>query len=264
MLIVGKDVDLEDDDKDFSVSEKKEEIPKKKGGRGRKVNVNQDETIKVDALKAPKEEHENEDPELMQLKDGKISCGICLKVFTGKRPMDYAKQHYLNVHASKGKDVSCRFPGCDRKLKNTQSLRVHLIRVHGISSANMKKETKNEDPGLMRLKDGKIRCGICFKVFAGKKPMDVAKQHYKNVHLSKGKDVSCRVPGCDRKFKNTQSMRVHLIQTHGISSAKTFSIPSTSATKSTKATKKEPSKKSIKKKESVVKEEHVKQELIED
>ena len=79
----------------------------------------------------------------------------------------------------------------------------------------------------MRLKDGRISCGICLKAFMGKWAMHSAKEHYQNVHMSKGKNVSCRAPGCDRKFKNTRSMKYHLLRTHGIS-AKMIPIPYTS------------------------------------
>ena len=123
---------------------------------------------------------------------------------------------------------------------------------------------QNDDPGIMRLKDGRISCGKCFKIFPGKFAMGNAKQHYQNVHMtSDGEKIPCRAPGCDKKFKTMHSMKDHMRQTHGVSAKM---IPSTSAIKSTKSTKKtikkEPSKKVVKKDEPQKMD--VKQEAIED
>ena len=178
--------------------------------------------------------------DLKNYRKATIDC-VLQGIYTGKAVFnnDIEKEMVTRLCQELDIDMTC-------EASEAETIKVNAPKVP-------QEEPKNKDPGLMRLKDGRIRCGICFKVFAGK---FVAKQHYQNVHMSKGKNVSCRVPGCDRKFKNTQSMRVHIIKTHGISSAKTFPIPSTSAAKSTKATKKESSKKSIKK-ESAVKEEPI-------
>ena len=121
-------------------------------------------------------------------------------------------------------------------------------------------EPKNDDPGLMRLKDGRIGCGICFKAFSLK---GNAKKHYQNVHMtSKEKNIPCRAPGCDTKLKSIPVMKQHMLKSHGISAKM---IPSTSATKSTKSTKKtikkEPSKKVVK--EDEPQKMDVKQEAIE-
>ena len=119
-------------------------------------------------------------------------------------------------------------------------------------------EPKN-DPGLIRLKDGRFGCGICFKPFG---TLSHAKRHYQNIHLAKGKNISCRAQGCDKKFTNLDYMKEHMRKSHNVSWEL---IPSTRATKSStksakpykKGTKEAPSAKVIKK------EEHLKQELIE-
>ena len=120
-------------------------------------------------------------------------------------------------------------------------------------------EEPNEDPGVIPLKDGRFGCGICFKPF-GK--LYHAKRHYQNIHLAKGKSISCRAQGCDKKFTNVDYMKEHMRKSHGVSWEL---IPSTSAAKSSnksakpykKGTKKAPSAKVIKE------EEHLKQEPIE-
>ena len=124
-------------------------------------------------------------------------------------------------------------------------------------------EPKNEDPGILRLKDGTFSCGLCFMKFSS---LFSAKRHYQNMHFaSKEKNISCRAQGCDKKFCNMGYMKMHMLRIHGISAKL---IPSTSSakssTKSTKPTKKgvkrEPSKKVIKSDES----QNIKDELFED
>ena len=99
-------------------------------------------------------------------------------------------------------------------------------------------QPKDEDPGLMKLKDGRMSCGLCFKAF-GK--MQHAKRHYQNIHMAKDKNIPCRVPGCGKKFKSMDYMKGHMFQTHGISAKM---IPSTSKTT---LTKKVPTKNTIEK-----------------
>ena len=114
-------------------------------------------------------------------------------------------------------------------------------------------QVKNEDPGLMRLDDGKVSCGLCFKVFSR---MGDAKRHYQNVHIAKNKEktIICKAPNCDKKFNNMGYMKIHMLQKHGISAKM---IPG-----NVKAGKKSTKKVSASKK---VKEEmEVKKELIED
>ena len=77
-------------------------------------------------------------------------------------------------------------------------------------------EPKDEDPGLMELKDGNFSCGICFKFFTRKSN---AKRHYKDVHMAKlnqGKPFSCKIPGCDKKFGSQNYMKSHMRKCHGI------------------------------------------------
>lgn len=99
-------------------------------------------------------------------------------------------------------------------------------------------QPKDEDPGLMKLKDGRMSCGLCFKAF-GK--MQHAKRHYQNIHMAKDKNIPCRVPGCGKKFKSMDYMKNHMFMTHGISAKM---IPSTSKTK---LKKKVPTKNTIEK-----------------
>ena len=118
-------------------------------------------------------------------------------------------------------------------------------------------EPKNEDPGLMELKDGSFGCGLCFKAFPRKGD---AKRHYQDVHMAKanqGKPFSCKVPGCDKKFGTFNYMRDHMRKSHGIPAKM---IPSTTKPKTAKqSVKKEPSKK-----HNVVEPQDVKEEPIED
>ena len=104
-------------------------------------------------------------------------------------------------------------------------------------------EPKDEDPGLMELKDGNYSCGLCFKAFPRRHYAN-AKRHYKEVHMAKvnqGKPFSCKAPGCDKKFGTENYMKNHMRNRHGISAKM---LPSTSKPKTTKqSVKKEPSKK---------------------
>ena len=135
-------------------------------------------------------------------------------------------------------------------------------------SEESEEQSKDVEPKLTRLKDGTVSCDACFKIFAGsrKNAMGNAKQHYKQVHLSKDKNVNCRFQGCDKKFAHMHAMKMHMLRCHGISAKQ---IPSTTKTKSstiktksstsfTKLTKKAIKKEAPKK---VIKEEH---ESIED
>ena len=59
-------------------------------------------SFKVDAPEVPEEQPKDEDPGLMKLKDGRMSCGLCFKAF---ERMINAKRHYKNVHMAKGKNI---------------------------------------------------------------------------------------------------------------------------------------------------------------
>ena len=102
-------------------------------------------------------------------------------------------------------------------------------------------EPKNDDPGLVELKDGSFSCGLCFKPFPSK---GAAKRHYKDIHMTKeGKNFSCKLPGCDKKFGNENYMKAHMRKSHGISAKM---LPSTSKPTATKKSgKTKPSKKVI-------------------
>ena len=110
-----------------------------------------------------------------------------------------------------------------------QELEIHLTKSFKVDAPEVPEEhPKDEDPGLVELKDGRMSCGICFKAFGR---MDHAKRHYQNIHMAKDKNIPCRAPGCVKKFKSMDYMKVHMFQTHGISAKM---IPSTSKTKLTK------------------------------
>ena len=124
-------------------------------------------------------------------------------------------------------------------------------------------ESINEDPGLIPLKDGNYGCGLCFKSFTR---FQVAKRHYQNIHFAQEKNISCRAPGCDKKFAILRYMKEHMRASHGISAKLIQTIRSTkSSSKSTqplkKGIKKEPSMKVMKKEEPQKLD--IKQELIE-
>ena len=119
-------------------------------------------------------------------------------------------------------------------------------------------EPKNEDPGLMELKDGSFGCGICFKKFPRRR-YGHAKRHYQDVHMAKiinqGKSFSCKAPGCYKKFRNENYMKDHMRKSHDISAKM---IPSTSKPNTTKqSVKKEPSKKLVAEKPQNIREESI-------
>jgi len=89
-------------------------------------------SIKIDAPMVPEEEPTDEDPGVMELKDGSFSCGLCFKAFP--RQFD-AKRHYKNIHMTKGeKNFSCKLPGCDKKFGNAKYMKQHMHYMHGISA----------------------------------------------------------------------------------------------------------------------------------
>ena len=120
-----------------------------------------------------------------------------------------------------------------------EELEIFLTKSFKVDAPEVPEEQpKDEDPGLMKLKDGRMSCGLCFKAFG---TMQHAKRHYQNIHMAKDKNIPCRVPGCGKKFKSMDYMKNHMFKSHGISAKM---IPSTSKTK---LTKKVPTKNAIKK-----------------
>jgi len=113
-----------------------------------------------------------------------------------------------------------------------QELEIHITKSFKVDAPEVPKEhPKDEDPGLLELKDGRMSCGICFKAFGR---MFLAKRHYQNIHMmAKDKNIPCRAPGCAKKFKSMDYMKVHMFRAHGISAKM---IPSTSKEKLTKKT----------------------------
>jgi len=129
-------------------------------------------------------------------------------------------------------------------------------------SEEPEEQSKDMEPKVTRLKDGRVSCDVCFKICSGRNAMSNAKSHYKQVHLSSVKNIACRFQGCGKKFAHMFIMKSHMLHSHGISAKQISSTTSTTKTKSStsftkltkKAIKKEPPKK-------VIKEEH---ESIED
>ena len=90
-------------------------------------------------------------------------------------------------------------------------------------------EEPREDPGLIKMENGRIGCGICFKTF---KAMAFGTRHYQEQHMidKKIKNIKCRAPNCNKKFAIERNMKVHMKQAHGISSkmlksTKTVKVP---------------------------------------
>ena len=123
-----------------------------------------------------------------------------------------------------------------------EELEIHLTKSFKVDAPEVPEEQpKDEDPGLLKLRDGRMSCGLCFKAFG---TMHHAKQHYQNVHMAKDKNIPCKAPGCGKKFKSIHYMKVHMYKIHGISGKM---IPSTKSTSKTKLTKKVPTKNAIEK-----------------
>ena len=125
-----------------------------------------------------------------------------------------------------------------------EELEIHLTKSFKVDTPEVPEENpEDKDPGLVELKDGRFSCGLCFKAFSRKQE---AKRHYKDIHLTKakgGKNFSCKLPGCDKKFGNARYMKEHMRTKHGISAKM---IPSTSKPKTTKQSVKKPEKPSKK------------------
>ena len=99
-------------------------------------------------------------------------------------------------------------------------------------SEESEEQSKDVDPKVTRLKDGRVSCDVCFKICSGRNAMSNAKSHYKQVHLSSVKNIDCRFQGCDKKFAHMFIMKNHMLQCHGISAMQISSTPSTTKTKS--------------------------------
>ena len=166
---------------------------------------------------------ENPDLTILDMKKSKkatIDSLLCL-IYNGKTKFndEVEKQEVISLARDLGIDI-------------IQSA-VKTIRVE--APVVPEEEPKNDDPGLMELKDGSFSCGLCFKAFP--RQFD-AKRHYKNIHMTKGKkNFSCKLPGCDKKFGNEKYMKKHMRKSHGISGK---IIPSTSKSKTTKQSVKKP------------------------
>ena len=64
-------------------------------------------SFKVDAPEVPEEQPKDEDPGLMKLKDGRMSCGLCFKAFESMRN---AKRHYQNVPSASKTKLTKKLP----------------------------------------------------------------------------------------------------------------------------------------------------------
>jgi len=114
------------------------------------ININQSiqtelagEAPKV--TEEPEEQPKNVEPELTRLKDGKVSCDICFKTFSGRCSMTNARGHYKQVHlAPKEKNIDCRFQGCLKKFTCLAYMKDHMRQRHGISAKQISKTTKTK------------------------------------------------------------------------------------------------------------------------
>ena len=172
---------------------------------------------------------ENPDLTILDMKTSKKATidRLLYLIYNGKTKFndEVEKQEVINLAQDLGIDI-------------IQSA-VKTIRVE--APVVPEEEPKNDDPGLVELKDGSFSCGLCFKPFPSK---GAAKRHYKDIHMTKeGKHFSCKLPGCDKKFGNARYMKDHMRLRHGISAKM---LPSTSKPTATKKSgKTKPSKKVI-------------------
>ena len=124
-----------------------------------------------------------------------------------------------------------------------QELDITIVSIIQASASKVSEESeeqsKDVDPKVTRLKDGRVSCDVCFKIFSGKWSFGNANTHYKEKHLSSNKIIDCRFQGCDKKFANMITMKRHMYQSHGISAKQITSTTKTkSSTSFTKLTKK--------------------------
>ena len=203
---------------------------------------------------------ENPDLKMIDLKNHKKSTIDCILngIYTGQPTTFHDEVEKEEIYSlAKELDIGISLPLVVLYPPTGESKNIK-VDAPAVPEEEEPKNAKNEDPGLIPLKDGRFGCGICFKPFS---KLSRAERHYQYIHLAKEKDISCRAQGCDKKFANVDYMKEHMRTKHGISGAL---IPSTSATKSsTKSTK--PYKKGTKKTPSarvIKKEKHLKQEPI--
>ena len=96
------------------------------------LEIHLTKSFKVDTPEVPEENPEDKDPGLVELKDGRFSCGLCFKAFSRK---DSAKRHYNDIHMTKeGTNFSCKLPGCGKKFGNEKYMKKHMYASHGISA----------------------------------------------------------------------------------------------------------------------------------
>ena len=107
------------------------------------INVSQTSEMADEvAPEMPEEQPKSVEPELTQLKDGKVSCDICFKTFTTK---GNATQHYKQIHlAPKEKNIDCRFQGCLTKFTSLLYMKRHMHVHHGISAKQIRSTTKTK------------------------------------------------------------------------------------------------------------------------
>ena len=195
---------------------------------------------------------ENPDLNILDLKDYKKRTIDCLLngIYTGQTTFKDEVEEKEVIRLAQELDIGIIQTGEGKNIKIE-------------APAVPEEEAINEDPGLIPLKDGNYGCGLCFKSFTR---FQVAKRHYQNIHFAQEKNISCRAPGCDKKFAILRYMKEHMRTSHGISAKLIQTTSSTkSSSKSTKllkkGIKKEPSMKVMKKE--VPQKIDVKQELIE-
>ena len=113
----------------------------------------------------------------------------------------------------------------DEVMRLAQDLEINF-QLATLESENFKVEApkipeepqeNDNDPGLIKMDDGRFGCGICFKSFSSKTH---GTTHYREQHLSEKsqRNFKCRAPNCDKTFAFERYMKNHMRQRHGISS----------------------------------------------
>ena len=107
------------------------------------INGTQTSELAGVAPEVPEKQPKNVEPKLTRLNDGKVSCDICFKTFSGKCALGNAKSHYKQIHlTSKDKNIDCRFQGCLKKFNSLLYMKSHMHHCHGISAKQIPSTTK--------------------------------------------------------------------------------------------------------------------------
>ena len=108
------------------------------------INITQTSELAGEAPKMseePEEQSKDVGPKLTRLNDGRVSCDVCFKIFSGRNAMSNANFHF-QVHLSSDKNINCRFQGCDKKFANMTYMKTHMRKSHGILPKQITSITK--------------------------------------------------------------------------------------------------------------------------